>query len=87
MPAADGDQPRPRCCITDIVLRRSACQPCAVPKWAALASLDHGRRIVGRGFVIAVALSKDRALATQNVLPCGVHLFGVYRYLVRKAAP
>jgi len=42
---------------------------------------------VGWGFVIAIALSKDRALATQNVVPFGVHLFGVYRYLVRKAAP
>jgi len=44
--------------------------------------MDHGW-----GFVIAIALSKDRALATRNVVPFGVHLFGVYRYLVRKAAP
>jgi len=50
-------------------------------------SLDHGRWIAGWGFVIAIALSKDRALATQNVMLFGVHLFGVYRYLVRKAAP
>ena len=50
-------------------------------------SLDHGRWIVGWGFVIVATLSKDRALATQNVVPFGVHLVGVYRYLVRKAAP
>lgn len=39
------------------------------------------------GGVIVAALSKDRALATRNVVLFGVHLFGVYRYLVRKAAP
>ena len=50
-------------------------------------SLDHGRWIVGWGFVITVALSKDRALATRNVVLFGIHLVGVYRYLVRKAAP
>lgn len=36
---------------------------------------------------IVAALSTDRALATQNVVLFNVHLVGVYRYLVRKAAP
>ncbi|MES2337552.1 MAG: hypothetical protein V4537_05590 [Pseudomonadota bacterium] len=62
---------------------------------ALMVAWDHGRRTTGWGFVIFVAsslawiagaaLAKDGALGTQNAVLFCINLFGVYRYLVRKA--
>ena len=64
---------------------------------AFMVSLDSGRRVTGWGFVIFVAssiawivasvMAGDGALGTQNVVLFGINIFGVYRYLIRKAAP
>jgi hypothetical protein len=62
---------------------------------AFMVSLDLGRRLTGWGFVIFVGssicwisgalLTEDWALGTQNIVLFGINVFGVYRYLVRKA--
>ncbi|MGC6399661.1 hypothetical protein ACNI3Q_03665 [Sphingomonas sp. FW199] len=63
---------------------------------ALMVSLDSGRRVTGWGFVIFVAssiawitvsvLAGDPALGTQNGVLLAINIFGVYRYLIRKAA-
>jgi hypothetical protein len=64
---------------------------------ALMVSLDSGRRVTGWGFVIftgsalcwiaGAALTRDGALATQNVALFAIDVFGIYRYLIRKKAP
>lgn len=62
-----------------------------------MVSLDSGRRITGWGFALFVAasiawitgalMSDDEPLLTQNIVLCGINIFGVYRYLIRKRPP
>lgn len=65
---------------------------------ALIVSLDLGRRATGLGFVIfctaSVALvtwgfmsEKAEGIGTQNIFLFAINLIGVYRYLIRKAAP
>jgi hypothetical protein len=60
---------------------------------AMLVSLDWGRRDTGWGMVLfcasavawltGAALTRDWALATQNVVLLGIDILGVWRYLLR----
>ncbi|MFZ5747400.1 MAG: hypothetical protein ACOY45_07050 [Pseudomonadota bacterium] len=62
---------------------------------AFMVSLDNGRRVTGWGFALFVAssvawvsgalMSDDEPLLSQNLVLFGINLFGVYRYLIRKA--
>ena len=62
---------------------------------AFMVSADIGRRTTGWGFLLfagsaltwigGAVLTRDGALGAQNAVLLGIDLFGVYRYLIRKA--